>query len=76
MLEQKRKNAFKDDLDGDYIGNVFGWKISIIGLLVIASFIGLYFLLSKKNQNQVKSNDHTIQEGHTTVSDADTLNLQ
>jgi len=28
----------RDPFDGDYIGNIFGWKISFIGLAVIVFF--------------------------------------
>lgn len=29
-MEEKR-----DPFDGDYVGNIFGWKLSMIGLVVI-----------------------------------------
>lgn len=29
----------KDPYDGDYIGNIFGWKVSFIGLGVIVFFV-------------------------------------
>lgn len=31
----------RDPFDGDYIGNIFGWKISMIGLVVILAFSSL-----------------------------------
>ncbi|OAV45398.1 hypothetical protein A3850_013245 [Lewinella sp. 4G2] len=31
----------KDPYDGEYIGNIFGWKISMIGLAVILFFTAL-----------------------------------
>ncbi|MEO0732662.1 MAG: hypothetical protein AAFZ52_07500 [Bacteroidota bacterium] len=31
----------RDPFDGDYIGNIFGWKISMIGLVVIVFFTAL-----------------------------------
>ncbi|MFT6000988.1 MAG: hypothetical protein ACI81P_003454 [Neolewinella sp.] len=35
-MEEKR-----DPYDGDYIGNIFGWKLSLIGLVVISLFCGM-----------------------------------
>ncbi|MFT7121340.1 MAG: hypothetical protein ACJAZ9_001518 [Neolewinella sp.] len=31
----------KDPYDGEYVGNIFGWKISFIGLFVISSITAL-----------------------------------
>ncbi|NJC24749.1 hypothetical protein [Neolewinella antarctica] len=31
----------RDPFDGDYIGNIFGWKVSLIGLGVILFFVGV-----------------------------------
>jgi hypothetical protein len=31
----------KDPFDGEYIGNIFGWKFSIIGLILILLLGGL-----------------------------------
>ena len=31
----------RDPHDGEYIGNIFGWRISIIGAIVILAFWGL-----------------------------------
>jgi len=36
MKEEKR-----DPLDGEYIGNIWGWRLSLIGLVVLAFFLGL-----------------------------------
>ena len=78
MTEKKRKNAFKDDLDGEYIGNVFGWKISIIGFVIIAAFIALYFFLSRMNQAQAvpESSEHVIQKDNPIRNDKDTISLE
>ncbi|MFK8163569.1 MAG: hypothetical protein AB8H12_14040 [Lewinella sp.] len=35
-MEEKR-----DPFDGDYIGNIFGWKLSLIGLVVISLFCAI-----------------------------------
>lgn len=29
----------RDPMDGDYVGNVFGWKISMIGVVVIGGLM-------------------------------------
>ena len=33
----------RDPMDGDYIGNLFGWRISIIGIFVIGGLLLLAF---------------------------------
>lgn len=30
-----------DDWDGEYLGNIWGWKISIYGLILIVAVLGL-----------------------------------
>ncbi len=39
-----RNNKQKDPFDGEYIGNIWGWKLSFIGLGVILFFIILVLL--------------------------------
>ena len=34
-------NDKRDPYDGDYIGNIFGWKVSMIGAAVILLFVGI-----------------------------------
>ncbi len=29
----------KDPMDGEYIGNIFGWRVSIIGAIVIGTLL-------------------------------------
>ena len=31
----------KDPFDGEYVGNVWGWKFSLIGLIFIVLFAGI-----------------------------------
>jgi len=39
---KKKKPHFLDDYDnGEYLGNIFGWKVSFIGLAVILLLLGL-----------------------------------
>ena len=39
---EKRKPHFLDEFDhGEYLGNIWGWKTSFIGLAVILFFIAL-----------------------------------
>lgn len=39
----------RDPFDGDYVGNIFGWKLSFLGLAVILAFgaliIGRHYYL-------------------------------
>ena len=35
------KKEFKDPFDGEYVGNIWGWKFSLIGLVVILLSLGL-----------------------------------
>lgn len=39
-----RNNKQKDPFDGEYIGNIWGWKWSFIGLAVIVFFLLLVLL--------------------------------
>ena len=36
-----RNNRRKDPFDGEYVGNIWGWKLSYIGLGVILFFLFL-----------------------------------
>ena len=41
---EKKKPHFLDEYDhGEYLGNIFGWKVSFIGLAVILFFLALAF---------------------------------
>ncbi|TXF87578.1 hypothetical protein FUA23_18510 [Neolewinella aurantiaca] len=31
----------RDPYDGDYVGNIFGWKLSMYGLVIILAFCAL-----------------------------------
>ena len=39
LMEEEKK--FKDPFDGEYIGNIWGWKFSFIGLGMILFLLGV-----------------------------------
>ena len=39
--DSEREPEASDPYDGEYIGNIFGWKVSLIGLGVIVFFVAL-----------------------------------
>lgn len=41
MKKKKENPLFKDPFDGEYIGNIWGWKYTFIGLAIILFFLGL-----------------------------------
>ena len=42
MEKKKRQSIFEDPPEeGEYLGNIFGWKISFIGLGVILLCVGI-----------------------------------
>lgn len=41
MAKKKRLSIFDDPDEGEYVGNIFGWKISLIGLAVIVFCAGI-----------------------------------
>ena len=42
MTKPKRPSIFSDpEEEGEYLGNIFGWKISLIGLGVIILCVGI-----------------------------------
>lgn len=71
MEKKKRKSVFDEDLDGEYIGNIFGWKTSIIGLVVIVSFIVLYMILEKRNKSMNQPIDEQMQITEDSISNID-----
>jgi hypothetical protein len=62
----------KDPFDGEYIGNIWGWKLSLIGLIVLVFFLGLiayrhYALdvplgFEEIRQDQIMESDSTTDE--------------
>jgi len=58
MSDKKKKPHFLDEFDnGEYIGNLWGWKFSIIGLIVIL-ILSLYVGYKFANQEEVKEPTH------------------
>ena len=41
MTTNQPKKVFQDPFDGEYLGNIWGWKISYIGLALIVFFTAL-----------------------------------
>lgn len=58
--EKKRKNIFKDNPDDEYIGNIFGWKTSIAGLIIISGFVLLYFILASNNSQKANIQETNV----------------
>ncbi len=48
---KEEKEQYFDPWDGEYIGNIWGWKVSIIAAFVIAFFLALYFWRAKVNRD-------------------------
>ncbi len=74
MAKNKRKSIFDDGYNGEYLGNIFGWKISLIGLaaiiLLLVLCLYLYqtrgidpnFYLDQQNQSILPTMDSIQQE--------------
>lgn len=78
--ERKKKVRFGDDLDKEYIGNIFGWKFSFIGFGIIVFMLILYFGAAQYNKNNPReintdtnanTPDSLVQE-----KEIDTLNIR
>lgn len=62
----------KDPFDGDYIGNIWGWKFSLIGLILILLLFGLMvyrhlsmdvpFGLEQQSEEKVEVNEVPLKE--------------
>ncbi len=51
MEKKKKRNIlFQDPFEGEYVGNVFGWKTSFIGLFAIISLLALSFYLASTRE--------------------------
>jgi len=51
--DQKPRKTFFEPWDGEYIGNIWGWKISFVGLAVIV-LLSLWVAFGPRNDNQEK----------------------
>lgn len=47
---KEEKPQLFEPWDGEYIGNIWGWKFSIISAIIIALFFALFFWRMKVNQ--------------------------
>lgn len=62
----------KDPFDGEYIGNIWGWKFSMIGLVIILLLLGIMlyrhwklgvpFGLEQQSQEKVEINEVPLNE--------------
>lgn len=80
MTKKKRKSVFDEELDSEYIGNVFGWKISIIGLVAIAGFTALYMFMEARNTNlhqTIENNNQITADSISVIHEkSDTLEIK
>lgn len=53
--EKEPPQIFKDPFDGEYIGNIWGWKISLIGLAVMV-FLSLvvWYRYSQLTEEEIR----------------------
>lgn len=75
MKEKKKIELFSPLGKDEYIGNIFGWKISIAGLIAIIFFLLLYQFGVRQNemndvQPQEGSNIETIKDESHLVKDS------
>lgn len=56
----------KDPFDGEYIGNIWGWKFSFIGLgIIVLTGIAIYFreqTVGKENRAKMKQEELQYQQ--------------
>jgi len=58
MSDKNKKPHFLDEFEnGEYIGNLWGWKFSIIGLIVILT-LSLYVGYKFATQDETKEPTH------------------
>lgn len=53
MSDKNKKPHFLDGYEGEYLGNIWGWKFSFISLAVI-SILSLYVLYRYATQDDLK----------------------
>ncbi len=57
MSDKNKKPHFLDEYDGEYLGNIWGWKFSFISLAVI-TILSLYVLYRYSTQEVPKEPTH------------------
>ena len=76
MSNQEENKEKRDPFDGDYIGNIWGWKFSFIGLGMIVFFgaIILYREMTVGEEfRQRQQQEQLMQPDSTNNIEADTL---
>ncbi|MCB0640059.1 MAG: hypothetical protein KDC44_00395 [Phaeodactylibacter sp.] len=75
MSKPEAQKEPKDPFDGDYIGNIWGWKFSIFGLILILFFGGIILYREmtigeafREEQRQLQSDSLRL-EGAEMLSD-------
>ncbi len=76
MNQKKEKKLFVDPNDGEYIGNVFGWKTSLISGGVILLFIAFYYLASYQNKKDPNFRNIEEYENRTNQEQTDSSLIQ
>lgn len=70
----------RDPFDGDYVGNIFGWRISMIGLVVILAFglliVGRHYYLDVPYgiEDPLEDEEERAKYAPAGAADRDTLN--
>lgn len=75
MAKEKRTNPFKDEFDGEYIGNIFGWKFSLVGAVVIIGSVIFTMYLSNQQKNQAGTTIETAITKDSINTNQDTLDI-
>ena len=66
--DNKKKKEYKDPYDGEYIGNIWGWKFSYYGLgliLVMLLLVGVRYCQVGKIWKDAPTREFELIEGDT-----------
>jgi len=65
MANEQKPPEKKDPMDGEYLGNIWGWKISYIGLAVILFFVGVIIYremtVGEERRQEMKQEQEEVQ---------------
>jgi predicted MFS family arabinose efflux permease len=71
-LKDEQQQPKRDSMDGEYIGNIWGWKLSFISLGIILGMMGLMFvryLTMEKPATAPDNQEVTIEVDSTKTSE-------